>query len=387
MKINAEIIKDSLSIKGDRLTTFKITFPRIILSEFNTHRMFSKNTSSSRAIPFEKMAEIVKNNPFIPIAWQRYHTGMQGNSYLDETELVSLKVALETFDYTLNKISTVVEPSLLREIKSKKNVFETYLQDKDYINEEKTIVDWWLLARDKALETASILYVLDVSKQLCNRILEPFMWTTMVFTTSEAGLKNFFSLRCPAYTDPFGFTYESKKEYLKNVADNAMLPEDGNWNHINKSQAEIHIQALAEKIFDLYKSNKPKQLQEGEWHIPFEEDYREKVVKYLKERGEDYYNEEIVKDILIKVSVSLCARISYTTVGKGSETSIEKHIDLFYQLINSIPKHSSPLEHIAQAMKKNEYYNFSKGEDGRRSHEHGWCYNFKGFKQLRYILE
>ena len=69
--IKAEVVADSLSPQGDRLTSLLITFPRIILAEVNTHRMLSKNTSSSRAIPFNKMVEVVQNNPFIPIAWQK----------------------------------------------------------------------------------------------------------------------------------------------------------------------------------------------------------------------------------------------------------------------------------------------------------------------------
>ena len=74
--IKAEVVADSLSPQGDRLTSLLITFPRIILAEVNTHRMLSKNTSSSRAIPFNKMVEVVQNNPFIPIAWQKEHKGM-----------------------------------------------------------------------------------------------------------------------------------------------------------------------------------------------------------------------------------------------------------------------------------------------------------------------
>ena len=66
-KISAEIVADSLDERGNRITSLLITFPRIILSEINTHRMLSKNTSSSRAIPFKKMVEAVHNDPFIPI--------------------------------------------------------------------------------------------------------------------------------------------------------------------------------------------------------------------------------------------------------------------------------------------------------------------------------
>lgn len=53
--IKAEIIADSINQYGNRITSFVITFPRIVLAEFNTHRALSRNSASSRAIPFNKM--------------------------------------------------------------------------------------------------------------------------------------------------------------------------------------------------------------------------------------------------------------------------------------------------------------------------------------------
>ena len=146
-KTSATVVADSINPQGDRLTSLLITFPRILLSEINTHRMLSKNTSSSRAIPFKKMVEAVENNPFIPIAWQKEHKGMQGSEYLT---------------------GSLTEYN-------------------------------WLKARDKAVEQAKILHGLDVTKQLCNRLLEPFMWTTMLITGSKEGWDNFFKLRNPVY--------------------------------------------------------------------------------------------------------------------------------------------------------------------------------------------
>ena len=51
MAYHAEVLIDSVNPAGQRLTTFVLRFPRFVLSEFNTHRMFSRNASSSRAIP------------------------------------------------------------------------------------------------------------------------------------------------------------------------------------------------------------------------------------------------------------------------------------------------------------------------------------------------
>ena len=86
--IKAEIVAHSLSPQGDELISILCTFPRIILAEVNTHRMLSKNTSSSRAIPFSKMIEAVQENPFIPIAWQKEHKGMQGSEYITDNHLM-----------------------------------------------------------------------------------------------------------------------------------------------------------------------------------------------------------------------------------------------------------------------------------------------------------
>lgn len=148
--IKAEIVADSLSPQGDRLTSLLVTFPRIILAEINTHRMLSKNTSSSRAIPFKKMVGAIQENPFIPIAWQKEHKGMQGSEYIiDNSDL-----ALESN---------------------------------------------WLVARDKAIYMAEQLNKSGLTKQLCNRLLEPFMWTTMLITGSKEGWDNFFELRNPVY--------------------------------------------------------------------------------------------------------------------------------------------------------------------------------------------
>lgn len=177
--ISAKIICDSLNPVGDRLTTFVLTLPRVLLAELNTHRAFSKNSASSRAIPFAKMLEMVKNNPFIPIKFQKDHKGMQGTEYFEGEE------------------------------------------------EEYCIRDW-LAARDSAVAAATS-FKFAVTKQLRNRLLEPFMWHTVIL--SGTNFENFFALR--AHKD-----------------------------------AEIHIADLAFKMLEEYNGSVPKQLKAGEWHIP-----------------------------------------------------------------------------------------------------------------------
>lgn len=148
--VQAKVIADSKNQFGNRITTMVVTMPRFILAEFNTHRMFSRNSASSRAIPFEKMVKSVQENPFIPIAWQKDHKGMQGTEYL--------------------------------------------IDEDDIQRAEKD----WLNARDYAVEQA--VYLSNhhrVTKQLCNRLLEPFMWHTVIISATE--FSNFFELRCPSY--------------------------------------------------------------------------------------------------------------------------------------------------------------------------------------------
>jgi len=222
-QISAKIVADSINPQGDRLISVLCTFPRIILAEVNTHRMLSKNTSSSRAIPFKKMVEAIQNDPFIPIAWQKDHKGMQGSEYI-------------TDDFSINEVTAT-----------------------------------WLLARTKTVHEAENLNRIGATKQLCNRLLEPFMWTTMLITGSKESWDNLFELRNPSYevicaTNGKNY-YKSRKDLLVDFPD-ATYKTDSEWLQLNKGQAEIHFMELSEKIYDAVQESKPKSLQEGDWHIP-----------------------------------------------------------------------------------------------------------------------
>ena len=81
--ITSKVILDSVSSEGIRLTTLELEYPRFIHSEFMTHRVFSRNASSSRAIPLEKQARMVAENPAMPIHWGKNQKGMQANEEID----------------------------------------------------------------------------------------------------------------------------------------------------------------------------------------------------------------------------------------------------------------------------------------------------------------
>ena len=354
--IKAEIVAHSLSLQGDELISVLCTFPRIILSEMNTHRMLSKNTSSSRAIPFKKMVEAVQNDPFIPIAWQKEHTGMQGSEYLTPNT-----------------------------------------KDLDYESLERD----WLQARDFAVQVASELNDngegFGVTKQLCNRLLEPFMWTTMLITGSKEGWHNFFNLRCPSY---FG-RWKSWKETCENsgtIFEAPLLERLQN----NDGQAEIHIMDLAEKIYDAMNESTPKQLQAGEWHIPFEDKipFVGNLITTI-DSNNTYWKDYDIQN-KVKISTAMAAHTSYTIVGGEAVKSYEKWIELHDKLVAYDPPHSSPMEHCARAMNSEEYAAFIKGNldveidaDGyievsthiNNYNSFGWCYNLKGFIPYRYLVD
>lgn len=430
--IKAEIVADSLSPQGNRLISVLATFPRIILAEAKTHRILSKldedegiieqqisigvndtpelskNTSSSRAIPFNKMLKEVIENPFIPIAWQKNHSGMQGTEYHLEEEkfgVYEFVNKLETILKSMKDVNSKEYIKLEKSIKEKCELINLLLSD--HFGEELTLKEWWLYARDKAVEAASIMYIFDVSKQLCNRLLEPFMWTTMLITgTLEGGWDNFFELRCPQYEYKFGeevlyFKSEKKLAEIKSIHKPLSLLDK---LRINKGQAEIHMMDLAEKIYDAVNESTPNPLEAGEWHIPFKDKIKIPMGDLVKRwRDEGFTSSvpsmEYMDEQFVKVSTAMSARTSYTVVGDELEVDYEKMIALHDRLIAQNPPHSSPMEHCARAMTNHEYNHNVKGKsqgyvngDGEpflemEDEAKGWCRNFKGFIPYRHIIE
>lgn len=236
-QISARVIEDSF-FNGSRLTTFVLTFPRIVLAEFNTHRALSRNSASSRAIPFKKMLQKVRENPFVPIAFQKEHSGMQGQEYFEGEELVKITQA-------------------------------------------------WLDSSEEAAYQAEHISKLGVTKQLCNRILEPFLYHTVIATGTE--WQNFFALRA-------------------------------------HEAAEIHIADLAHKMLEAYNSSSARILEIGDYHLPF-----------------SGFKEGLSLDEKIKVSVARCARVSYENF-EGAD-DYEADFKLYDRL--SQMGHWSPFEHVA----------------------------------------
>ena len=140
MTISAKVICDSLSPSGVRLTTMELNYHRFIHSEFMTHRMFSRNASSSRAIPIEKMITSVESSPAIPIYWGKNQPGMQAkeeisgtvNRYMetedgieDLTNLIRMKLSCRNAENLL--LSDEVLASLSTDWDSLKNKIQARL--------------------------------------------------------------------------------------------------------------------------------------------------------------------------------------------------------------------------------------------------------------------
>ena len=292
MKISAKIVADSINSHSERITSFLLVMPRCILSEFNTHRVFSRNSASSRAIPFKKMVEMVENDPFIPLRFQKDHSGMQGTEYFTGWR-------------------------------------------------EKVVRMGWISASKIACISAKKLYKLGLTKQLCNRILEPFAWHTVLVTSTD--YENFFALRA-------------------------------------NDAAEIHIQELAYEMLNIYNSSKPKYLYGDEWHIPYGDEIDEnKLIELYSSIYGHLVSDSISRntyfsrmwELRVKIATARCARTSYTTIDTKLKHDYQKDIELCDKLIAQ--GHFSPLEHCAKAMTFHEHDEYING----------WCGNFQGFIQYR----
>lgn len=239
MAYSARVLLDSTSPAGIRLTTLEVTFPRFVLAEFNTHRVFSRNSASSRAVPTSKLLDKVAGDPVFPLEWGRNKAGMSADDVLDA-----------------------------REEDAAKRV--------------------WLSARDAAVEHARRLMEFKVHKQELNRILEPFLWHTVIVTSTE--WENFFALRCAPTAQP-------------------------------------EIRAAAVRMREALAGGTPRRVDRGEWHLPLLQD---------DERRLDLETQK-------KISAARCARVSYLTHAGTRE--IEKDLDLHDRLKHD--RHLSPFEHVA----------------------------------------
>lgn len=176
--IQAQVIADSISPAGNRLTTIEAKYHRFVHSELMTHRLFSRNAASSRAIPVRKTIEQVQTNPAVPFSFPEEQKGMNGGRELPVLDLQRAKEA-------------------------------------------------WLEARDDAVRSAIRLVNLGVHKSVVNRLLEPFSWITVIISATE--WDGFFAQRCHKDAMP---ELRMAAEAIKTAYDNSTpTPLDyGQWH-------------------------------------------------------------------------------------------------------------------------------------------------------------
>ncbi len=318
----AEVVADSISPEEIRLTSVEVTMARFVLAELNTHRMFSRNSASSRAIPVEKQLLRILKKPYLPQEWGQNATGMSSKESLsaEETEVAN-RIWLTARDCMAaysNRLSGGTE-----------NVKSPELQDILRDND---------LNKDYGEDT---LEDSRVHKQFVNRLLEPFMYHTVLITATE--WDNFFALR------------------------------------INEA-AQPEIRRAAELIKRAIDESLPRETDYDEWHMPYIDASLHRIFK---------------PESLKKVSTARAARLSYLnqqkhqqslTEGKPIEEIIDEDIRLHNRLVTS--GHMSPLEHVATPFTKSDWQTINRLKMMISTNHylndqlefHG---NFKGWHQYR----
>lgn len=138
--IYVRVLKDSISPEGDRLFSIHAHYPRIILSELNTHKILSKNSSSSRAVPVNNFLETIESMPFIPSFLQKNKSGMQSTEDLSEVEKKKVvKLIKNHLKSTVKLIKTLSDKDGLNLHKQFANRYSEVFQ---YMNTIITGTEW-----------------------------------------------------------------------------------------------------------------------------------------------------------------------------------------------------------------------------------------------------
>lgn len=191
--ISAKVIAHSHNGRGNEIVTFELEYPRIIHSELMTHRLFSRNAASSRAIPVKTLIEMVRNEPAMPYRFGANQPGMQDKG----------------------------------------------LEHDGIVGAGYTGREWWNLAALSAARFAEELAEAGYHKQVVNRLLEPFQRMKTVLTATE--YENFWWLRVDADADPTieALAVAMHKEYESSEAE---LLQPGEWHTPYVSHIKIYKQ-------------------------------------------------------------------------------------------------------------------------------------------------
>ena len=295
MAYHCKIMADSVSERGHRLTTFIITLPRIVLAEFNTHRVFSRNSASSRAIPTRKQLKALIEDMFTPAEFGTAVKGMNAGPVLSGDKLAqAIEVWGEAADaQMMYALCLTTSPEYFEREWA---LWEDEHQDTDLGSFVLDVIDR-IDDESHPIHNESLLWT---TKGLTNRLLEPFMWHTVIVTATE--WDNFFNLR----TD---------------------------------KNAQLEIRTAAKLMQEAYAASTPKLLKPGEWHLPF---IQEHEMEWARANPE----------LAVKAVVARCARVSYLTHDR-QVIDLEADYRTYNQLVTN--GHMSPLEHAATPITAEEW--------------------------------
>ncbi len=260
----ARIERDSITQYGERVTTWVVTMPRIVLAELNTHKMISKSSASSRAIPVQKQIDRLLRDPFLPVYWGKNQKGMQADQELTPDEIA---IASQVWDRAMRG----------------------------------------------SISAAEELMGIGVHKQIASRILEAWMWHTVILTATD--MSNFFHLR----------------------------------DHKN---AQPEIAKAAGMMSELFRASRPKLLGDGDWHLPFID---------IEGDDRDLPRHEMTGtqiETAVNVAVGRCARVSH--LNHDGQRAIEDDLLLSARLYGA--GHMAPYEHVARPMSPFEREIFARHE-------------------------
>jgi len=279
MGYSATVLCDSVSPAGHRLTTFEVTFPRMVLAEFNTHRVFSRNSASSRAIPVIKQLQRVLDDPFVPEEFGSNQPGMQAGPALGGRAAQRAREQwLAARDSAVDHVVDLVSDPSFRPLSEGRSLGERIAALAQALDAGRRGEDW-----------------LNVHKQLANRLLEPFMWHTLIVTATE--WENFWHLR--AHPD-----------------------------------AQPEIRRIAEMMMGEWARSVPAPCDADDWHLPLVDDAgRDAGLRDDPGRA-------------VRVCVGRCARVSYLT--HAGVRDPEADLVLHDRLLTS--GHLSPFEHPARPL-------------------------------------
>lgn len=296
MSISAKIILDSKTTEGVRVTTFELRYPRYIHADLMTHRVFSRNASSSRAKPLKAF---LQEECVFPITYGANIPGMQAGDELKGWRKFAVKAI------------------------------------------------WGATAKINGY-SALLMSKLGLHKQWVNRPIEWFTHINVLVTATD--FNNFFALRY-------------------------------------HPDAQPELTELTRQMYELYAESKPYLLGPNEWHLPYVRNTDALNVDRLIEEG--FYKSivphslvgDLFCELLIRVSVARCARVSYKS-HDGKDTTVEQDLALYARLLAGVPLHASPAEHQCTS----DYKRFARREvelEWARPELHG---NLTGVIQYRKLL-